>query len=310
MSTEVPGAPEPSTALAAALAASTDPRTPLTLRRLHEDLECPICVQPFDRALITTCGHTFCTSCLTVWANNSYVNLTPIPMDQPVDMGPGQPAHDPLNDPAPPFRFTCPMCRTFTTQQPQPVIDRLVTDLYPNLYCQRMLARLQEREDASAAGNHNVETLVILLGNTVERTQDLPVVPGKVIWSLLFARTSDSSVISDVEVIEDVEYVRRAVTMSSSSGPTFFAPFVGVVGPEVMTMRYTLILKPGYRWMRGDAKDTALGPGTSISFDWPLQTHSAQAMVRVKVQKSGLGAELADCILRTHRALGQLNINM
>ena len=154
---------------------------------VHEDDICSICNLLLLNPVTTSCGHTFCESCFSHWADISLsTNRLEIGLDvdEDVDLPPNE------------IEAKCPMCRTLSTAVLDQQRSDLLTQRYPSTYETRSDELLREQDEDGTL----VESVTIWLGNEHAATRREPGGTANVHSWRFFIRFSRNDIIEEVHV--------------------------------------------------------------------------------------------------------------
>lgn len=222
------------------------------------DDQCPMCHLLLYNPVTTTCNHTFCSRCMSHWADVSVTSqMAIVPLsDIPVDLTPSN------------VEAKCPMCRTLTSAHPATDLASGLQDKYSAAYAQRRADDGDEEELAT------VETITVYIGN---KHSLVPAAPGSGNchdWTF-FVRPSRTDII-------------QAVRMNLH--PTFRPPSVTRQDPPYEIRRLgwgyfainaLVVLKKGWAWLSNDAYGEEK---RALPLDWTLDFEGEGSMGRCRLK--------------------------
>ena len=150
----------------------------------HEDT-CPICLLILLRPVTTTCKHTLCAECMSIWAEVSITRQMEVVglNDSAVTLLPSE------------LESACPLCRTLTIATSDRRREDSLRRRYPRMYVEREVEARSIDDSAEA-----VETLTLYIGNTHSLIKsDTVDQQNKHKWSF-FVRPSRTDLIEEVQV--------------------------------------------------------------------------------------------------------------
>lgn len=225
---------------------------------IDSDDLCPMCHLLLYRPVKTTCNHTFCSDCMSHWADVSITSqMIIVPLfDTLIDFAPST------------VEAKCPMCRSLTTAAPTMELVKKLKARYPAPYAQRAMEEGENKETTA------VETITVYIGNKHSLLAEAPGSGNCHDWTF-FVRPSRTDVIQGVNI---------------HLHPTFRPPSVlrrdppyevRRLGWGYFTIQAEVILHKGWAWVSNDAFGTTM---ERLPLKWTLDFEEEGSMGRCRLK--------------------------